>query len=70
MFGIRAGLPFGSLRQSASMDRYGSGYLCIAGSGSIRIVRCVSMRAAGDWGYVTCIVPFPAAPLVPPQCEY
>ena len=52
------------------MDRYGSGYPCIAGSGGIRVVRCVSTRAAGGPSYVTCIVPFPALPLVPSQYEY
>ena len=52
------------------MDRYGSGYPCIAGSGGIRIVGCVSTRAAGGRGYVTYTVPFSALPLVPSQCEY
>ena len=52
------------------MDRYGSGYPYITGSGGIRIVRWVSTRAADGRGYVTCIVPFPALPLVPSQCEY
>ena len=32
------------------MDRYGSVYPCIAGSGGVRIVRCVSTRAAGGPG--------------------
>ena len=51
------------------MDCYGSGYPCIAGGRGIRIVRCVSTRAAGGRGYVTCIVPFPTLNLVPSQCE-
>ena len=52
------------------MDRYGSVYPCIPGSGDIHIVGYVSARAAGGRGYVTYIVPFPALPLDPWQCEY
>ena len=52
------------------MDSYDSGYPCIADSGGARIVRCVSTHAAGIRGYVTCIAPFPALPLVPSHSEY
>ena len=61
---------YASLRKPTSMDHYGRGYPCIVDSGGIRIVRSVSTRAAGGRGHVTCIVPFPALPLVPSQCEY
>ena len=43
---------------------------CAAGSGGICIVRCVSAYAAGGRGHAMCIVPFPALPLVPSQCEH
>ena len=74
--GVRDGRPFCAffflMHDYCSLSRWiaTSGYPCIADSGGARVVRCVSTRAAGSRGYVTCIVPCPALPLVPLHCEY
>ena len=58
------------------MNRYGSVYPCIAGSGGVRIFRCVSTRAAGGPGLwdvyrtVSCSTPDSLTMRVPNQHEF